>query len=99
MILWLRRKDTNAVSASATQKAFHTPTAPKGRLRINAAGRMISRYLQRDTTSEAVPLPSPSSAPQEVTETEDTRKPAQMIRRAVFPAEMVSGLVVNIPIS
>ena len=60
---------------------------------------MMIRYLQRETTSEALPRPSPSSAPQDVTDTEETRKPAQMIRRAVLPAEIVSGLVVNIPIS
>ena len=60
---------------------------------------MMIRYLQRETTSEALPRPSPSSAPQDVTDTEETRKPAQMIRRAVLPAAIVSGLVVNIPIS
>lgn len=47
---------------------------------------MMIRYLQRETTSEALPRPSPSRAPQDVTDTEETRKPAQMIRRAVLPA-------------
>ena len=49
----------------------------------------MTRYLQRETINEAVPLPSPSSAPHAVTDTEEIRKPAQMIRSAVLPAAIV----------
>ena len=42
-----------------------------------------------------MPLPRPSSAPEEVTEKEDTRKPAQMMRSAVAPICMVSALEVK----
>ncbi len=49
----------------------------------------MTRYLQRETINEAVPLPSPSSAPHAVTDTEEIRKPAQMIRSAVLTAAIV----------
>ena len=48
---------------------------------------------------EGVPFPSPSSAPQEVIDKVDTRKPALMILRARLPAWMVWGFSVNSPIS
>ena len=48
-------------------------------------------------TSEAAPLPRPSSAPEEVVDTADTTKPRQMMRRAVWPMAMVSGLEENRP--
>ena len=41
------------------------------------------------------PIPSPSKAPELVTETEDTRNPRQIIRRAEEPIFMVAGVVVN----
>lgn len=44
-------------------------------------------------------LPRPSSAPEEVVDTAETMNPRQMIRRAVWPMAMVSGLEVNRPIS
>ena len=43
-------------------------------------------------------MPRPSRAPEEVTDTEEITNPAQMIRRAVPPAWMVSGWEVNSPI-
>ena len=45
--------------------------------------------LQRETINDALPLPSPSSAPHAVTDTEEIRNPAQMIRSAVLPAVIV----------
>ena len=48
-------------------------------------------------TSEGTPLPRPSSAPEEVVETAETTKPRQMMRRAVVPMAMVSGLELNRP--
>ncbi len=50
-------------------------------------------------TSDSAPLPRPSSAPEEVVDTAETTKPRQMMRRAVWPMVMVSGLEVNSPIS
>ena len=44
-------------------------------------------------------MPRPSSAPDEVVDTADTTKPMQMMRRALAPAAMVSGLEVNSPMS
>ena len=44
-------------------------------------------------------MPSPSSAPPAATETEETRKPALMMRSASAPARMLSGFWVNSPIS
>ena len=49
--------------------------------------------------SEGVPMPSPSSAPEEVTDTAETMKPALMMRSAVAPASMVAGSSANSPIS
>ena len=42
-----------------------------------------------------MPLPSPSSAPEEVVEMAETTKPRQMIRRATFPPSTVSGVEVK----
>ncbi len=50
-------------------------------------------------TKDWVPLPSPSSAPEEATDTAEGIKPRLMMRSAVSPSEMVSGLSVNIAIS
>ena len=49
--------------------------------------------------SDSVPLPRPSSAPEPVTVREDTIKPAQIMRSAVWPAAIVSGLELNTFIS
>ena len=42
-----------------------------------------------------MPFPRPSMAPEVVTDTAETRKPALMILRALEPAAMVSGVVVK----
>ena len=39
---------------------------------------------------DGVPFPNPSRAPEDVTETEETRKPPLIIRRAKAPADIVS---------
>ena len=83
--------EMTAVISSVTQKAFHTPSGPKARLSRNAAGTIITRYLHRDIMSDGTPFPRPSSAPDEVTETADTTKPALMIRRALSPASIAAG--------
>ena len=48
---------------------------------------------------EGVPFPSPSNAPEEVTETAETINPAPMMRKAVSPAWIVASVWVNSPIS
>ena len=44
-------------------------------------------------------MPRPSSAPLEITETEETINPMLIIRRAVLPTAIVSALVENNPIN
>ena len=56
-------------------------------------------YLNKEITRDWVPLPSPSNAPQAVTEIADGINPTQMILSAVVPIFTVSGFSVNIPIS
>lgn len=80
---------------SVNQNACHTPSAPKKRLRKNAAGIRITRYLHREINKDGIPIPSPSSVPEETTDTEETMNPALMIRRAVLPIRMVASLEVN----
>lgn len=75
-----------AVIASVIQNAFQTPTAPKNLLSKNAAGMMTTTYRQREISKEGVPFPSPSNAPEDVTETAETINPAPMMRKAVSPA-------------
>ena len=75
-----------AVITSVIQNAFQTPTAPKSLLSKNAVGIITTTYRQREISKEGVPFPGPSNAPEEVTETDETIKPAPMIRRAVSPA-------------
>lgn len=48
---------------------------------------------------DGLPMPKPSKAPHEMTETAETINPILMIRRAALPAMMVSVLVENKPIS
>ena len=86
-----------ADSTSVTQKACQTPVGPSWRQSSHASGMMKMTYRQREMTSEAAPLPRPSSAPEEVVDTADTTKPRQMMRRAVWPMAMVSGLEENRP--
>ena len=51
--------------------------------------------MQRDGT----PFPSPSKAPEQVTDTADIMKPRLIIRSAVTPFASVSDWLVNNPIS
>ena len=88
-----------AVMNSVIQNAFQTPTGPMARHKKAAAGIMMNRYRNSEMMRDRVPFPSPSNAPEDVTETADTIKPALMMRRAVCPARIVSGLSVNSPIS
>ena len=48
---------------------------------------------------EENPLPSPSKAPEAVTETADTIKPRQIMCRARVPSAIVSGFAVKSAIS
>ena len=50
---------------------------------------MRTIYRHREITSEGVPFPSPSKAPQETTETEETRKVHKCLHRHVrLPADI-----------
>ena len=71
--------ENSAVMISVIQNAFHTPLAPIARLNKNAAGRMISTYLNREIQSDVPPFPSPSSAPDTVTLSADGMNPMQMM--------------------
>ena len=93
----IHRKGDDSDSTSVTQKACQTPVGPSWRQSSHASGMMKMTYRQREMTSEAAPLPRPSSAPEEVVDTADTTKPRQMMRRAVWPMAMVSGLEENRP--
>ena len=77
--------DMIAVITSVIQNAFQTPTAPRNLLSKNAAGMITTTYRQREISKEGVPFPSPSNAPEEVTETAETINPAPMMRKAVSP--------------
>ena len=92
-------REMTAVITSVTQNAFQTPTAPKNLLSKNAAGIITTTYRQREISKEGTPFPSPSSAPEEVTETAETINPAPMMRRAVSPAWIVVSVWVNSPIN
>ena len=91
--------EITAVISSVTQNAFQTPFASNARLSRNAAGIITTMNLHSEIISDGTPLPSPSSEPEAVTDTDDTINPALIMRRAVSPAAMTSGLSVNIPIS
>ena len=54
---------------------------------------MITTYLDSDMNSDGIPLPSPSKAPEHVTETADTAKPQLMYLRAVTPIFIVSDFL------
>ena len=88
-----------AVAASVIQKACHTPSAFQNLLKINAIGIISKPYRSEEITRDGLPIPNPSSAPQEMTETEETTKPALMMRRALLPMAMVSVLEENRPIN
>jgi len=65
------------------------------RLKMKAVGTRTIRYRHREMAREGIPMPSPSSAPMEVTDTEERINPRLMICRAVAPMRMVSSLVLN----
>ena len=79
-------REMTAAITSVIQNAFQTPTAPKNLLSKNAAGMITTTYRQSEISNEGVPFPSHSWAPEEVTETAETIKPAPMMRKAVSPA-------------
>lgn len=54
---------------------------------------MITTYLDSDMNSDGIPLPSPSKAPEHVTETADTAKPQLMYLRAVTPILLFQDLL------
>ena len=89
---------TAAAITSVIQKACQTPTGPHSRLRTKASGRMTTAYRSREMSREGPPIPRPSRAPQEMTDTEEMMNPTLMIRRAVLPTAMVWALEENSPI-
>ena len=56
-------------------------------------------FRQREMIREDPPFPSPSSAPEDVMETAEIKKPTLMRVSACPPRRMVSGLLLNSPIS
>src|SRR5699024_396882 len=88
-----------AATHSVTQKACQTPTGPSAAQSAQDAGIMTTTYRSSEMTSELPPLPSPSSAPDAATDTDETRNPRLMIRSAAAPAATVSGFWVNSAIS
>lgn len=88
-----------AVVTSQIQKAFHTAPGPAQKHSRYAAGIITIIYLNNEITRDWVPLPSPSNAPEAVTEIADGINPILIIRNAVVPSLIVSGFSVNIPIN
>ena len=70
---------------SANGKLIHTPTAPKNLLKTKAAGIMIIIYLKSEIHNDGIPFPSPSKAPEDVTDTADTINPILIMLSAVTP--------------
>ena len=60
---------------------------------------MNSVWRRSEMTSEGTPIPSPSSAPQAMTETEEITKPRLIVRKAALPAAIVSAFCENSPIN
>ena len=83
------------MTASVRRKACHTPEGPETELKRKAAGRITTVYLHRDMMREANPFPIPYKAKDEVTDTDDIIKPALIMRRALAPSAIVSGLPVK----
>ena len=88
-----------AAAISVIQNACHTPTASKKWLKRKAAGIISTVYRSREITREGLPIPKPSRAPLEMTDTEETINPTLIMRKAMLPAAIVSGLVENNPIN
>ena len=76
----------HAVANSVIPNAYQIPEAPKIRLKINAVGIMMIVYLHSEMIRDGVPFPSPSSAPELVMDTEETKNPRLIIRSAIPPA-------------
>ena len=91
--------DIKAVTTSVIQNAFHTPVGPVSLQRKNASGSIIAINLHRDIISDGMPMPSPSSAPDQVTDTAEITKPIQIRRSAVLPMAIVSAFSVKSPMS
>ena len=72
--------EITAVISSVTQNAFQTPFASNARLSRNAAGIITTMNLHSEIISDGTPLPSPSSEPEAVTDTDDTINPALIMR-------------------
>ena len=62
--------EITAVISSVTQNAFQTPFASNARLSRNAAGIITTMNLHSEIISDGTPLPSPSSEPEAVTDTD-----------------------------
>lgn len=80
-----------AVTASVIQKACQTPSGPMAQSSTRAAGMRMTPQRRAEMAKEGPPMPSPSRAPQEMTDTAETRKPRLMIYRARAPAATVAG--------
>ena len=63
--------EITAVISSVTQNAFQTPFTSNARLSRNAAGIITTMNLHSEIISDGTPLPSPSSEPEAVTDTDD----------------------------
>ena len=83
------------MTTSVIQNAFHTPVGPVSLQRKNASGSIIAINLHKDIISDGMPMPSPSSAPDEVTDTAEITKPIQIRRSAVLPMAIVSAFSVK----
>ena len=81
----------SAVSISVIQKAFQTPPAPTVLLRMKADGRITITYLNSDMQSDVPPFPSPSSAPETVTLSEEGINPIHIILSAAVPILIASS--------
>ena len=90
---------TRVAAASVTQKACQTPAGPHSRLNTKASGRMTAAYRSSEMTSEGTPSPSPSSAPQEMTDTDEMMKPALIILSALSPVLIASVSLANSDVS
>ena len=66
---------------------------------MNATGMIINTYRQRDMTSDGVPLPRPSRAPELVTLTDEMMKPALIILSALSPVLIASVSLANSDVS
>ena len=75
---------STAVTASVIQNACQTPAAPNILLKINANGKITAMYLSTEITNDSFPFPSPSNAPDTVTETDDAINPMLIRRSASF---------------